>query len=151
MRRLGFSNFIRKVEGTLEDDTILEAEGTGGWQYTRYDLIFKLATCQISWGEYAQGVHRLSRTERQALYNERTRLGIRDFFNHTVGCDQPMRIRLEQASEPESRNQNSEQQGTDTGASQRHWGVPLYDDGRELLQLISSINNLTAGTTSDNS
>lgn len=112
-RREGFKVFNRKVRG---DDTILEEEGAGGWVYTEYDFLYRLGTCQISWSEYLQGFNNLGVEERQDHFTERSRLGIRLGFNCEVGRDQPMRIRLKQASEPQSRDQSSEQQSINTFA-----------------------------------
>lgn len=107
-RRQGFKQFERRIRG---DDTILEEEGTGGWLYTGYGILYQLGNCQISWTDYLLRMGCLSSEERLDTYRERERLGIPVRFNSAMGSHQPMRIRLGQASEPQSRDQIGEQQG----------------------------------------
>jgi hypothetical protein len=110
-QRDGFKQFERRIRG---DDTILEEEGTGGWLYTEYDILYRLGTCQISWTDYLLRIGVVSNEERHDTYTERKRLGIPVGFNRALGGHQPMRIRLDYASQPQPRDQIGEQQGRDT-------------------------------------
>lgn len=97
IKRKGFKNFSRKVDGNVN---VHEAEGSRGWKYTRYGLLDELAACRISWLDYSHRLGCLSSEEQLDYLYERLRRGIPYKFNDSMGSYEPLRIALEQTSEP---------------------------------------------------